>query len=185
MYTCCADRQIVFYLSAPCVTRDTSFLSWRWSCPRLRRITKRQSVATEWATSQTPRLHPSTAPWPWTNPFRSSRHCKRETCLGSRALGLQAKRRRRLRVGRHLCSYKAPLPFLHLNIVVEKTCHNTQKIQHLFSDGKRLTFPPAPLFFCISTLCCQPPPLCRRPFHLTLNQWFIFLHQTFLVAWWW
>lgn len=100
----------------------------------------------------------------------------RETCLGSRALGL--------RVWRHLCSYKPSLLFLHLNIVVEKkTSHSTQKIQHLFSDGKRLTF-----LFRISTLCCQPPSLRCRSFDFTLNRWFIFLHPTVrpsLVTWWW
>lgn len=100
-----------------------------------------------WAGNFTkPCLLSGMASWPLSNPpLCSSCHCKRDVSgqpHGSAVPELEAKQWQ-LRMGRHLCSYKAFLLFLHLNIVVEKQA--IQKIQHLFSDGKRLTvfaFPP-------------------------------------------
>lgn len=56
--------------------------------------------------------------------------------------------------------------------------HSTQKIQHLFSDGKRLTFLFFPFFAFPPFALPTSFPFCSQSFDFTLNRWFTFLHQT-------
>lgn len=111
---------------------------------------------------------------PLINPCVHPHHCKRDVCqqpYSSAMSELEAKQWQ-LWMGRHLCSYKASFLFLHLNIVVGKQAmlaKNTQEIQHLFSDGKRLTvfaFLPSAtlsyphLSFNLTNLLCKGLPFC-------------------------
>lgn len=149
-----------------------------------------QSLATAWATSRG--LACNLAFWPFTNPFVHPCHCKRDVSQWPRGLAvleLEAKQRQ-LTAGQHLCSYKASLLFLHLNIVVGKKsmlAKNILKIQHLYFDGKRLTIV-VYLFlfiFCISTLRWHPYLSSSLFFFLDFNLSLLFnlLHQSSWVAW--